>query len=300
MNKSEEEKTFTNQGTENHNHSPGLDFNLGENRAAVLEKHLNKNKATGPSEKELEIKRIKEEINKLKKSFPETNHQAEETNSDEYARLVQKVLFEFRNEINSPINSIEYSSESLKLEYERVINYFTLLADSAYPTEALGRTIDYVNTMVNLPDDSLEAVELRERKKVFVALLQEYEFRNANKAADYFISAGIYYIDDELYWIFSQPKAEVLFDLMISILSIRQSFEVLNSAKSRTRFLTANLIIPSDKGFINPLSEESQEDEKEGDIKLKRQFISDELKPVIKMIIILLNLFVIFKILFHF
>jgi len=87
---------------------------------------------------------------------------------------------------------------------------------------------------------------------------------------------------------------------MISILSIRQSFEVLNSAKSRTRFLTANLIIPSDKGFINPLSEESQEEEKEGDKKLKRQFISDELKPVIKMIIILLNLFVIFKILFHF
>ena len=230
MDETAEQKTSTLQSKNEQNDSSPQNKNLQDNRASILEKHLHKNKSVTNSSKDLEINKIKEEINKIKKG--ETSAPVIEQTTDEYTQLVNKTLFQFRNEINSPINSIEYSTENLKLEYERIINYFQELADSAYPTEALSRALEYVNQMDNTSTQSDDATELRERKKTFVDLLKEYEFKNTNKAADYFISSGVYFIDDELFWIFSQPKAEILFDLMVSILSIRQSFEILRPVHS--------------------------------------------------------------------
>ncbi len=298
MNNSTKIKSDAGADTETQN------INLQDSRASILEKHLNKQKEEkspikSNSEKELEIKKIKEEIEKIKGA--EATPPVVQIQNQEYAQLVNKILFEFRNEINSPINSIEYSTENLKSEYNKLINNFTILSASAYPAEALERAFNYANVMMSEPvQEVADATLIRDRKKKFAALLAEYNILNSNRAAEYFVSAGIFYIDAELFWILSQPKAEVLFEIIISLLSINQSFEILHSAKSRTRFLTANLIIPSDKEINNRAQETISEEEKKGDTILKRKFISDEIIPVIKMAIILLNLFAIFKMLFYF
>ena len=283
-----------NTATKEKTEAPTIKENLQASRAYILQEHLHQSK----DEKENEIKRIKEEINKLKHQNETPSHAEQER--EEYAELVEKILFEFRNEINSPINSIEYAGENLKKEYDRLLVNIVTLSNSAYPTEALERAVNYVNGLTTVAPQNENTLEFRERKKTFGAILDEYNIINSKRAAEYFVLSGVFYVDDELYWIMTQPKGDTLFEIMISLLSIRQSFEVLNSSKTRTRFLTSNLIIPSDKEFHRINEEKIKEEEKKTDVILKRKFMVMELMPVVKMIIILLNLFVIFKIIFRF
>ncbi len=297
-----EEKTETKRNLSEVNNADLSGNNLQENRAAVLENHLRKNKDENyfstPSarvDKDAEISKIKEEINKIKNAA--AVEAPAETKTDDYKASVDKLLFNFRNEINSPINSIEYSTENLQAEYERIINYFGMLSGPDYPAEALDRVVDYVNVLMENTVEKLEPTEIRERKKTFLALLKEYEFKNSKRGADYFVESGVYFIDDELLWIFSQPKAEILFDLMIAILSVKQSFEVLTAAKSRTRYLISNLFVSAGKEA--PVEFKVTEQQIAETKKQKRQLRFNEIKPVLKMAIILLNLFAIFNMLFH-
>ena len=300
MSKITEQQAAVNS-TKQQNDSTTQAGSLQNNRAAILEKHQKETK-TGKSvasEKEKEIQKIKEEINKLKSISSDNIITPNIFNIDEYAQKVEKTLFNFRNEINSPINSIEYSSENLHLEFERIINYFNTLSYSAYPTEALGRAFAYVNTIMSTTPETIEPADAREKKKKFIALLEGYNILNSKRAAEFFISNGVYFVDDELFWILSQPKGEILFEFMISLLSINQSFEILNDAKSRTRFLTGNLIIPSEKEISSTIEEEITAEEQVAEKKLKRKIIFNELKPFIKVGIIVLNLYAVLKMIFH-
>lgn len=304
MEKNTEEQEAVNS-TKNQNDSSTKGKSLQDSRASILEKHQNQKAIKGTtsnkkisSEKEIEIQKIKEEINKLK-SISSEQQLTDNFNNEEYIQIVEKTLFNFRNEINSPINSIEYSTENLYLEFERLFNYFNTLSGSSYPTEALDRAFIYVNTIMSAPVESLEPSDAREKKKKFAALLEGYNIINSKRAAEYFVTNGIYFVDDELFWILSQPKGEIIFEFMISLLSIKQSFEILNDAKRRARFLTSNLSIPTEKEFNAPLEEEIITEEQQNKQKFKRRIIFNELKPYIKAGIILLNLYAVIKMIFH-
>jgi hypothetical protein len=85
-------------------------------------------------------------------------------------------------------------------------------------------------------------------KEKFSQQLSSYKINNPQRAAEYLMSSGIYAVDAELNSILTDANGNVLFQLMISLLSVKQSFSLLDSAKSRTRYLLTTL-----KNYTNKL-----------------------------------------------
>ena len=145
------------------------------------------------------------------------------------------------------MSSIEYSSQNLQAEYQRVLKIFVSFTDSTKDTKAFQRVLNYVNSLVNTNSIS-NYDEIRELKEKFIEQLSKYDLRNPQRAVEYLMASGIYAVDAELNSFITQPNGELLFQLMISLLSVKQSFSLLDTAKSRTRYLITTL-----KNYTNKL-----------------------------------------------
>lgn len=258
---SDKAKSIEKVTTENEEFLQNLD--LQNRRANVLQKHLKNNAEnnntfkfeTTPAsyaiqnevidEKDLEIQRLKAELLILKNGA--VNKENTEVHEKEYTKVLDKLLPDFLHEISNPFSSIEYSSQNLQAEYQRILKTFVSFTDSTKDTKAFQRVLNYVNSLVIASEISNEQ-ETRELKEKFVAQLANYNLRNPQRAAEYLMASGIYAVDAELNSFISQPNGELLFQLMISLLSVKQSFSLLETAKGRTRYLITNL-----KNYSNKL-----------------------------------------------
>lgn len=237
-------------------------LNLQHRRASILEKHLkstgeektvenNSRNTNSPSyrtvldEKDLEIQRLQAEIFALKNT--ESASASEAIHDKEYTKVLDKLLPDFLHEISNPFSSIEYSSQNLQAEYQRVLKTFVSFTDSTKDTKAFQRVLNYVNSLVNTNSISNND-EIRELKEKFIEQLSKYDLRNPQRAVEYLMASGIYSVDAELNSFITQPNGELLFQLMISLLSVKQSFSLLDTAKSRTRYLITTL-----KNYTNKL-----------------------------------------------
>ena len=238
-------------------------LNLQHRRANILEKHLQTNKddfstnydkvptktethqKASIDAKDIEIQQLKAELAALK------NVQAapHESSDKEFSNVLDKLLPDFLHEISNPFSSIEYSSQNLQAEYQRILKTFVLFTDSTKDTKAFQRVLNYVNSLVNTTTVSNEE-DTRELKEKFVEQLAAYGLRNPQRSAEFLISSGIYAVDAELNSFIIQPNGELLFQLLISLLSMKQSFLLLDTAKSRTRYLITTL-----KNYTNKLPE---------------------------------------------
>lgn len=244
---------------------------LQNKRANILQKHIRENNNeldeetnfynTNPEnyieteeelEKELELLNLKNELLNLKKA--QLKNTANEIHDKEFNKVLDKLLPDFLHEISSPISSVEYSSDNLLVEYHKIISSFITIAESNEPIEGFQKVVSFVTSLENGPIVSIEGKELREMKKKFVADLTRYEIKHPQRAAEFFISSGIFGINDKLHWIIKQPQGHLLFDLLISLLSVKQSFALLDTAKTRSRYLVSTL-----KNYTNKLPDSVSE-----------------------------------------
>ncbi len=238
-------------------------LNLQHKRASILEKHLKStseekaidNTLAKPiksdyrkeaiDEKDLEIQRLKAELLILKNT--KTNSETTDAQEKEYTKVLDKLLPDFLHEISNPFSSIEYSSQNLQAEYQRILKTFVSFTDSTKDTKAFQRVLNYLNSLV-IATTSSNNQETRELKEKFIEQLSKYNLRNPQRAVEYLMASGIYAVDAELNSFITQPNGELLFQLLISFLSAKQSFSLLDTAKSRTRYLITTL-----KNYTNKL-----------------------------------------------
>jgi hypothetical protein len=243
---------------------------LQNRRAAILEKHLKINNEEPAAnnnfssnapvnsietekelEKELELLNLKSELYNLKSAQLNKNT---ESHDKEFTKVLDKLLPDFLHEISSPVSSVEYSSDNLQVEYQKLITSFIAIADADGPAEGFQKVIGYVSSLETNSLASFDAKELREKKKKFVSDLTHYQIKNPQRAAEFLMSSGVYGINEKLHWIIKQPQGHLLFDMLISLLSIKQSFAVLDAAKSRSRYLVSTL-----KNYTNKLPDTTSE-----------------------------------------
>ena len=245
---------------------------LQNKRAGILEKHLRGNNPDVSSdsdflvgssgsnliqneedlEKELELLRLKSELISLKSA--QVHKASDEVLDKEFNKVLDKLLPDFLHEISSPISSVEYSSDNLFTEYQKIISSFISIAEFDYPVEAFQKVVNYVSALENSNVAVYDAKELRELKKKFISDLTRYQIKHPQRAAEFLISSGIYGINEKLHWIISQPQGIILFDMLISLLSVKQSFAVLEAAKKRSRYLVSTL-----KNYTNKLPDSVSE-----------------------------------------
>ncbi len=248
------------------------DESLQNKRASILEKHISK--STGETyvnqqeqfektkqtplptqqelEKEMELLNLKAELIDLKNA--QLNHQTLEHHDKEFNKVLDKLLPDFLHEISSPISSVEYSSDNLYNEYQKIISSFVSVAESDQPMEAFQKVVAYVATLQSDNTISFDGKELREQKKKFIADLTRYQIKHPQRAAEFLIASGVTSINEKLHWIIKQPQGLLLFDLLISLLSVKQSFSVLDAAKARSRYLVSTL-----KNYTNKLPDTAAE-----------------------------------------
>ena len=245
---------------------------LQNKRAGILEKHLRGNNLDVSSdsdflvgssgsnmiqneedlEKELELLRLKSELISLKSA--QVHKASDEVLDKEFNKVLDKLLPDFLHEISSPISSVEYSSDNLFTEYQKIISSFISIAEFDYPVEAFQKVVNYVSALENSNVAVYDTKELRELKKKFISDLTRYQIKHPQRAAEFLISSGIYGINEKLHWIISQPQGIILFDMLISLLSVKQSFAVLEAAKKRSRYLVSTL-----KNYTNKLPDSVSE-----------------------------------------
>ncbi len=245
---------------------------LQNKRAGILEKHLRGNNPDVSSdsdflvgssgsnliqneedlEKELELLRLKSELISLKSA--QVHKASDEVLDKEFNKVLDKLLPDFLHEISSPISSVEYSSDNLFTEYQKIISSFISIAEFDYPVEAFQKVVNYVSALENSNVAVYDTKELRELKKKFISDLTRYQIKHPQRAAEFLISSGIYGINEKLHWIISQPQGIILFDMLISLLSVKQSFAVLEAAKKRSRYLVSTL-----KNYTNKLPDSVSE-----------------------------------------
>ncbi len=203
-------------------------------------------------EKEIELLNLKNELLNLKKS--QLTKQSNEIHEKDFNKVLDKLLPDFLHEISSPISSVEYSADNLLVEYQKIISSFISIAESNEPIEGFQKVVAFISSASNISSISIEGKELREQKKKFIADLTHYQIKHPQRAAEFLISAGVFGINEKLHWIIKQPQGHLLFDLLISLLSVKQSFTVLDAAKTRSRYLVSTL-----KNYTNKLPDSESE-----------------------------------------
>ena len=186
-----------------------------------------------------EIKFLKSELERLKIS--EQNHFDSLVQNNQMSGTLDKLLPDFLHELSSPIVLLEYSLDNLILDYQKVIKALTFLAFNEQTREATLETLNYTQSLDVHDFKASNSLETREKKKLVLDALAPYKFKHTQRGADYIVIAGINRIDDKLNIIFSHKEGEKLFELMVSLISINQSFSILDSAKTRAKNLISTL-----------------------------------------------------------
>jgi len=186
-----------------------------------------------------EIKFLKSELERLKIS--EQNHFDSLAQNNQMSGTLDKLLPDFLHELSSPVVLLEYSLENLIVDYQKVIKSLTTLAFNEQTKEATLETLNYAQSLYVHNFKVSNSLETREKKKLILDALAPYKFKHTQRGADYIVIAGINRIDDQLHTIFSHAEGEKLFELMVSLISISQSFSILDSAKTRARNLISTL-----------------------------------------------------------
>ncbi len=193
---------------------------------------------------EIEILKLKAEIEDLKKVTSQANTKKDIQSA--MSGVLDKILPDFVHEISSPVSILDNSLENLLLQYNKVMNTYTDLVNNESTKDAAIYIYQYTQTISHFLANINHNLKFRENKKVLITELSRYNFKNIQHGADHLMTAGVLHIDEKLHTVFSQEKGFELFDLLISFISVKQSFAILETAK----FKSKNLIV-SIKNYTN-------------------------------------------------
>ncbi len=193
---------------------------------------------------ELEIYKLKAEIEDLKKV---TSHTTKKNDiQSAMSGVLDKILPDFVHEISSPVSILDNSLENLLFHYNKVMDTYTVLVNNENTKDAAIYVYQYTKTINHFLANTSHNLKFREHKKILIAELSRYSFKNIQQGADHLLTADVLHIDEKLHSIFSQERGSELFDLLISFISVKQSFAILETAK----FKSKNLIV-SIKNYTN-------------------------------------------------
>lgn len=208
--------------------------------------------SNSPSTHEIEIHKLKLEIEDLKKVTSQAN--ANKDIQSAMSGVLDKILPDFVHEISSPVSILDNSLENLLFQYNKVLSAYTELVNNEDTKNAAIYIYQFTQTITHFLANVNHNLKFRENKKALIAELSRYNFKNIQHGADHLITAGVLNIDEKLHSIFGQVKGNDLFDLLISFISVKQSFAILETAKYKSK----NLIV-SIKNYTNRTSHSSDE-----------------------------------------
>jgi len=196
---------------------------------------------------EFEIQKLRAEIEDLKKVS--TQASAKKDIQSAMSGVLDKILPDFVHEISSPVSILDNSLENLLFQYNKVLSNYTELVNNESTKDAAIYIYQFTQTITHVLANINHNLKFRENKKVLITDLSRYNFKNLQHGADHLMTAGVLNIDEKLHTVFSQVRGNELFDLLISFISVKQSFAILETAK----FKSKNLIV-SIKNYTNRTS----------------------------------------------
>lgn len=232
---------------------------LQDLRATILKKHYRKNETDDADESEnyranynssvtktIKNNDVKSEIEFLKDEIERLKEQENQTSEvlglkHQLAGVLEQLIPDFIHDISSPISILEYSLNNLMEDHHKAMKILTSISSDINYSNGSFDIYNYSQAITSFSSWNINPIELRSMKKKLVLELQEFKFKNVQRGADNFINSGIFHIDDKLKNIFTSQNGEQLFELLISLLSIKQSFSILESAKNKSNNLITTL-----------------------------------------------------------
>ena len=256
-----EKKTSKNDGL--HEKKDLSKSTLQDKRAAFLKDHFkNKSKKEDSFENDVIsqkkvtplktnlISTYEEEINNLKLEVENLKKLSKVDIKSQMSGVMDKLLPDFVHEISSPVSILDNALENLLLQYGKVMDICTALMLNESTKDGAGYIYNYTQSIDVFLVNVNHNLQFRENKKLLVTQLSVYNFKNVQYGADHLLTAGIVSIDENLHSFFCHTKGADFFDLLISLISIKQSFSILNTAKVKSK----NLIV-SIKNYTSRSSE---------------------------------------------
>lgn len=232
---------------------------LQDLRATILKKHYRKNENDEAEElenyntnynstvtKSFKKNDVKSEIEFLKDEIERLKEQENQTSEvlglkHQLAGVLEQLIPDFIHDISSPISILEYSLNNLMEDHHKAMKLLTSFSFGLNDSNCALEIYNYSQTLTSFTSWSINQMELRSMKKILVLELQEFKFKNVQRGADIFVNSGIFHVDDKLKSLFTGQNGEQLFELLVSLLSIKQSFSILESAKNKSNNLITTL-----------------------------------------------------------
>jgi signal transduction histidine kinase len=232
---------------------------LQDLRATILKKHYRKNETDDSDESEnyrsnynstvtksIKNNDVKSEIEFLKDEIERLKEQENQTSEvlglkHQLAGVLEQLIPDFIHDISSPISLLEYSLSNLMEDHHKAMKLVTSFSFGLNDSNCALEIYNYSQTLTSFTSWSINQMELRSMKKILVLEIQEFKFKNVQRGADIFVNSGIFHVDDKLKSLFTRQNGEQLFELLISLLSIKQSFSILESAKNKSNNLITTL-----------------------------------------------------------
>ena len=232
---------------------------LQDLRATILKKHYRKNETDDLDEsvnyrtnynssnaKSIKNSDVKSEIEFLKDEIERLKEQENQTSEvlglkHQLAGVLEQLIPDFIHDISSPISLLEYSLSNLMEDFQKSMKILTTFSSDINFSNGSLDIYNYCQEITSFSSWSINQMELRSMKKVLVLELQEFKFKNIQRGADIFVNSGIFHVDEKLKSIFTGQNGEQLFELLVSLLSIKQSFSILESAKNKSNNLITSL-----------------------------------------------------------
>ena len=151
---------------------------------------------------------------------------------------LERLIPDFIHEVSSPISVFDHSLSNLNSDFDKLLGQmsnfnFCDSGDLAFLSFIKSVTVSGLNSQHSLID--------REKRKEFAIWLKQFGFRRYQQGADILTSTNIEKNSSLLNKLFAEEKGESYFEFMLSYLYMRQSLNILDSAKNRASGLVKSL-----------------------------------------------------------
>ncbi|MFN5183502.1 MAG: sensor histidine kinase [Bacteroidota bacterium] len=195
----------------------------------------------------------RENLNELRKSA-----YAGSGDSKEVSSRLERLIPDFIHEVSSPVNVLDHSMNNLNSDFTKFTEHIVFLS------RAVHLNPDYLNFIFSMETRPViigNHLEERRKRKDISNWLNGFNFKKHQQGADILSSSGLDSDNPFLFDMFSSEYGEKYFDLLLSVLYMKQSLLVMESAKNRATGLIKSLKnykdISPDEQPLNFLLEDS-------------------------------------------
>lgn len=143
--------------------------------------------------------------------------------------LTERLIPDFIHEVSSPISGIGHALDNLKTDFSRLTDLLSQNQGDASSSAVL----NFIQTCQLTIVEGASHLQEREKRKTIVNWLKGFGFKRGQQGADLFVRFGIDAGNELFHHYFSNENAEYRFELLLSILGVRQSIVLMQMAHDR-------------------------------------------------------------------